>query len=441
MGSTYSFLESEKKTWTDHNLQFDRSIRAANLKILENIKDGTDIYLTYTMSEWGGINYQHWFVTDRTHFIEFGSASVDIYIARVTINTNTRYGYSMDSKNGALVRKMGQDVRDRVRHVLGMSNYSLCLRNCEHVANYIFRGRWVSSQMDSDMGSLLNRFRSYMLGNQVRLVNTFPSCIRPHVFNYEGTNKLYSFIDDHYNATRFDYYLDSDEDTYNVLVVGPTGAGKSHLINVFFNQAICESKVSHHSVTREIYFIRGRGRVYNVQRRGFVEQNIVVADTIGLCDTDWDDEKIINLIKGRVCSNFKSIDAVYIVFRADRLLKEHVANIKNILQWLNYEKGNNSLRFQFVGTYADYLDTNKKNSLRKEATEIFGLKDTMKVFVHTREEYQSLVYTGFPPEDTLNDMTKARVVESWNSLRWLLTIPGITNRISISQNDNLCNFL
>jgi GTPase SAR1 family protein len=280
-----------------------------------------------------------------------------------------------------------------------------------------------------------------MLGNQILLVNTFPSCIRPHIFDDKITNKLYSFIDDHYNATRFDYYLDSDEDTYNVLVVGPTGAGKSHLINVFFNQAICESQVSHHSVTREIYFIRGRGRVYNIQRREFVEQNIVVADTIGLCDTDWDDAKIINLIKGRVCSNFKSIDAVYIVFRADRLLKDHVANIKHILQWLSYEKGDNLLRFQFVGTYADYLDTNKKNLLRKEATEILGLKETEKEFVHTGEKFQSLVYTGFPPEDTLNDMTKARVVESWDSLRMLLTIPGITNRISISQYDNSCTLL
>jgi hypothetical protein len=433
-------MEPEKKTWIEHNLNFDRNIRAANLKILENIKDGVNIYLTYTMSEWGGIDYQHWFVTDRTHFIEFGSVSVDIYKARVTINTNTR-SYSLDSKNGALVRKMGQDVRDRVHHVLGMSNYSLCLRNCEHVANYIFRGRWVSSQMDSDMGELLKRFRSYMMGNQIRLVNTFPSCIRPHIFNNEETNKLYSFIDDHYIATRFDYYLDSDEDTYNILVVGPTGAGKSHLINVFFNQAICDSKVSHHSVTREIYFIRGRGKVYDVSRREYVERNIVVADTIGLCDTEWDHAKIIDLIKGRVCSNFKSIDVVYIVFRADRLLQEYVVNIKKILQWLNYDKGNNSLRFQFVGTYADYLTNDQKDLLRKEATEIFGLKDTVKVFVQTKERIQTLVYTGFPPEETLNAMTKARVVESWKSLTWLLTLPGITGRIPISQKDDLCTIL
>ncbi len=440
MGVSYSFMEAEKKTWIEHNLKFDRSIRAANLYILENIKDGDDIYLTYTNSNWGGIDYQHWFVTDRTHFIEFGSSAIDIYKARVVINTNPRYNYPLDIQKGALVKKMGQDVRDRVRHVLGMVNYSLCLRNCEHVANYIFRGRWVSSQMDSDIGELLKIFRSYMMGDQIRLINTFPSCIRPHIFNDKEANKLYSFIDDNYIATRFDYYLDSAEDTYNILVVGPTGAGKSHLINVFFNQAICESEVSHHSVTREIYFIRGRGLVFDCPQNKYVERNIVVADTIGLCETDWADARIIDLIKARVCSNFKSIDAIYIVFRADRLQKEHVANIKKILHWLNYAKENNFLRFQFVGTYADYLTNEKKDSLRKEATQIFGLKNTGRFVIPTNEKFQSLVYTGFPPEETLNNMTKERVMESWKHITYFLRFPGISKRIPISHDDS-CSFL
>src|SRR5207248_723402 len=112
-----------------------------------------------------------------------------------------------------------------------------------------------------------------------------------------------------------------------------------------------------------------------VEKGAFVERSIVVADTIGLCDTEWEDDTIINLIKGRISSNFRQIDAVYIVFRADRLLKVHVENIKRVLAWLKYSD-RNCLRFQFVGAYADYLDANKKDELRKQATEIFGLRDT-----------------------------------------------------------------
>ena len=39
MGNSYSYMETEKKTWVIHNLNFDSSIRAANLNTLQNIKD------------------------------------------------------------------------------------------------------------------------------------------------------------------------------------------------------------------------------------------------------------------------------------------------------------------------------------------------------------------------------------------------------------------
>lgn len=137
---------------------------------------------------------------------------------------------------------------------------------------------------------------------------------------------------------------------------------------MIFNQSICDSKVSHHSVTREVYFIRGSGQIYDVEKRLFELKNIVVADTIGLCDTEWDDAKIINLIKGRVSNNFRFIDKVFIVFRADRLSKQHVLNIKNILEWVNYQK--NQLRVTMVSTYADYLSTEKKEERYLECLNI-----------------------------------------------------------------------
>uniref|UniRef100_A0A914E5C3 AIG1-type G domain-containing protein n=1 Tax=Acrobeloides nanus TaxID=290746 RepID=A0A914E5C3_9BILA len=441
MGAEYSFLAAEQKTWIEHTLDYDETVRAANLRFLYGFKDGSDIYLSYVDRSWGGISFQHWFVTDRIHFLEFGSADIDIYTARVTISTSVRYSYHSDPKDFKHCVKMDKQMRDRMRHVLGMRNYSLCLRNCEHVANYVFRGRWVSSQMDDNgQGVLISYFRKYMLSDRIRLVNSFPVKIRPHIFGEGKSEKLYSFLDENYTYTSFDYYLDHEENNYNVLVVGPTGAGKSHLINIFFNQKICDSEVSHRSVTKEIYFVRGRGQVYNIKKKVFEERNVVVADTIGLCDTEWDDKKIINLIRNRVSSNIKYMDAVFVVFRADRLLKEHVQNIKMILKWLKYSTGNNDLRFLFVGTYADYLTDEKKNSLRQEATEIFGLKQTGRTSMVTSEDLQSLVYTGFPPEDSLNDRTKEKVKESWESVKTLLKLPGNTDRINIASGD-FCTIL
>jgi hypothetical protein len=68
--------------------------------------------------------------------------------------------------------------------------------------------------MDADGGLLYNYFNSRKLEDKVRLVNTFPSCIRPHVLTTgESSKKLYSLITDSFKVTKFDYYLDSDEDT------------------------------------------------------------------------------------------------------------------------------------------------------------------------------------------------------------------------------------
>lgn len=63
------------------------------------------------------------------------------------------------------------------------------------------------------------------------------------------------------------------------------GAGKSHLINILFNREICDSKISHHSVTQDVGFVRGRGRVFDCEKLSLVEKDLVVIDTVGLCDT------------------------------------------------------------------------------------------------------------------------------------------------------------
>ena len=74
------------------------------------IKDGKYIYLAFTESCWGNIKYAHWFVTDGTYFIEFGSANLDIYSARVNINTLTRE-YKLDANNPK--QKMNESIRNR----------------------------------------------------------------------------------------------------------------------------------------------------------------------------------------------------------------------------------------------------------------------------------------------------------------------------------------
>lgn len=87
--------------------------------------------------------------------------------------------------------------------------------------------------------------------------NTFPSKINPCIFD----EAIYPFSDQ--LEIRFGpvkpllFYLDYDENTFNVLLIGPTGAGKSNLINAFFNSKIVESQAGFTSVTKDIYSIKG----------------------------------------------------------------------------------------------------------------------------------------------------------------------------------------
>lgn len=103
--------------------------------------------------------------------------------------------------------------------LLGMCNYSLCLRNSEHVANYIFSGLWASLQMEQG-GELMSFFRDKMTKDESKKINTFPSSISPKTVGGSSSRKLYSMIDKQYNPTRFQYHLDGNEESYNILVVG-----------------------------------------------------------------------------------------------------------------------------------------------------------------------------------------------------------------------------
>ena len=163
-------VDQEKTSWVKgHTLNCESELASQYRALLSNFKDGCDLQLCYEDKEMVGFAYQHWFVTDGHWVIEFGSG--DVLNNKVVVHPVPRRGYIIAENF-----KMTADVRSRIEKVCGATNYSLALRNCEHVARYIQSGVWVSFQM-AQSGVLYRIFRDY-LSTHSKLINTGVNILR-----------------------------------------------------------------------------------------------------------------------------------------------------------------------------------------------------------------------------------------------------------------------
>lgn len=383
--------EREIKKWVEHIIQFDSQSRRKSLELLAKIKNGEPLYIEYQQTKNGFSSYQHWFITNGTYYIEFKpedsfKSLFDMFRARVHINEFRHNGFHA---SGNVL--MDDKVRGRIRHVLGMSNFSFCLRNSEHVVNYIVGNKWISYKAAPN-GSILKKFDLNPTHNH--MVNKFPSFLEPYEFG-EDKSKLYSFIPDDIEAKGVEYYLDYNEKSYNVLMIGSTGAGKSNLINVIFNRKICKSETSHLSVSRDIYFFRGQ----------IGDKEVVIADTVGLCDSESDTKNMLDLIKSRIDTDHTNFDLVFIVFKADRQHPVQISNMKRVIKWLEQSQSK-KIRCVYVVTFAEFLSDQQKAKLSQEASELLAINDAE----------TSTIYTGFIPENALNEQTRDRVKKNRNAI-------------------------
>ena len=235
-------VENEKAKWAaPHSLAVDAGLRDRQLRLLSNF--GAQLHICWKECQENGISYKHDFVTDLVWTIEFLSTGLAVH------HNPLPRPYTIEADNSPFANTAA--VKQRMSMV-GATAYFVTLRNCEHLARYIHSGSGVSYQMlkGEYLGST---FVCYMMDEHKRTLNRLP-----HELEAAPTSIYQLYPSELYRGFLTCEGIQSglsraDDQAYNVLVVGPAGCGKSHIIiNLLFNRLISESRASAHSVTRQI---------------------------------------------------------------------------------------------------------------------------------------------------------------------------------------------
>eukprot|EP00929_Paragymnodinium_shiwhaense_P007377 TRINITY_DN111275_c0_g1_i1.p1 TRINITY_DN111275_c0_g1~~TRINITY_DN111275_c0_g1_i1.p1 ORF type:complete len:447 (-),score=61.13 TRINITY_DN111275_c0_g1_i1:153-1493(-) len=436
-------VQEETARWSGaHSLVINPETRFTQIPKVANF--GEQLYRVYEQRKDYDLEHLQYSITDRTNTITFEKSGV------VVRNVPPENSFTDEKFMN------NSDVAERLQQVCGGTAFSLALRNSEHLATYIMTGAWVSKQMLPN-GKLGEAILKHFPADKKKYLDKLPREIRPD----DWTMKEVYPKDQYSGFVRFKERVwglcKDDEDAYNVIVLGPTGAGKSRIINILFNQEVSKSLPSIDPVTEEIMIFSGTapmpvkvaGKWQDIQRK------VNVIDTIGLCDSRIDHETLLALVKRHVKVNCSFIDKVVIVTKAPRLEGPHEKAILDILSWLKFSKATRK-NFLFVYNQADQIDGGldvKEQNLTKLLQRLGAAGDPVAVEPDTKLPSEKLekgkqdsslrdgghafalktgIYTSFPSKETfesvrgdvhkLVDMTflqmpeRLRPDESWCSI-------------------------
>jgi len=252
---------------------------------------------------------------------------------------------------------------------------------------------WTSLQTNIyDSNNALGYFVYYMTPNVKTIINTAPMNLQPEVVvsprNIKINNHVFKFISSDVDGNGV------DRDTHVVLLIGPTGAGKSRIINVITESYITESSIDVVSVSIDVRFY-----YYRYSNEDETNRKICLVDTMGISDNRLTTDELIKLLRSRIRNTVQHYNTVLLVSR-NRILNDQFSNIKNLLTDLNGIKKEN-IHLVLSGFEFQPEEIRMKNIAL--ASQMDSVKDVICISDEKHPSPDRIVCTGFADYSSLDN--------------------------------------
>lgn len=239
------------------------------------------------------------------------------------------------------------------------------------------------------------------LGEHISKVNTPPDELKCRSDCSQAARTIYPDLDTVYAVQFADHstILSPCSEAINFVVLGPTGSGKSSLINTIFNKKVANVKASPLSVTKhmDIY----SGSFWSPCDSS--TRNLNVIDSVGFCDSVMPPGEVVDIVKGFIKANVMHLHKVIIVC-SNRIEAEQARAITTFMKWLKYQ--DHMPNFVFIYNKAEHMDDAERDVAVSEMCGLIGAKANFAVHVRRVDLADDVritysVAVGFPPRAPL----------------------------------------